>query len=157
MKETKQAVAPLEGKAEEQICFVRRPALRPHSLTPIPPFLHVPLTHSLFVSFLLFFFFLLKTFTRFCHPHAWLQATSEVKWKGREAVDFKCTFLQGVGGLQEGGLQSYMRPVNSHREDGREYIKYDLKYDLNKKHTSSLLFSLPQFKSVFVRARLVCV
>lgn len=32
---------------------------------------------------------------------------------------------------------------HNYREDGREFIKYDLKYDLNKKHTSSLFFSLP--------------
>lgn len=51
----------------------------------------------------------------------------EVKWKGREAVDFKCTFLQGGRDLQWGGLQSSMRPVNNHGEDGREPMKYDVK------------------------------
>lgn len=52
------------------------------------------------------------------------------------------------GKLPWGGLQSYIIPVNKLREDVREFLKYDIKYDLNKKCISSLLFSSPYFKYV---------
>lgn len=78
------------GKSRSALWGERHRDLIPSSL---PPLLQVPLTHSFL------FFYLLKTFPRFCHPHAWLQATDEVKWKEGEAVDFKHTFLQGWGGV----------------------------------------------------------
>lgn len=94
----------------EQICFVRRPPMRPHSLTPpshrysltTPTFLHDPLTHSRFIPFF-FFFSLLETFTRFCHPHAWLQATGWGEMEKEERGSwFQQPFLQGGDGAGGG-------------------------------------------------------
>lgn len=90
----------------EQICFVRRPPLRPHSLTPpshrysltTPTFLHDPLTHSRFIPF--FFFF---PSSRRLHVFAihmpGCRLRGEVKWKRkREAVDFNNhSFREGMG------------------------------------------------------------
>lgn len=73
-----------------------------------------------------------------------------------KAVDFQLHVTSGRvwGGSSEGksAQLQYKRPVNNHREHRRESIKYDLKYDLNKKHTPSSVHSLPQFKYVFIRA-----
>lgn len=82
--------------------------LLPHSLPP-----------SLFV---LFFPFLLETFTRFFHPHASLPAACEVKWKGTEAADFKMHMPSGRDGYEAaGGAAELLQPVNN--KIGDKYCK----------------------------------
>lgn len=113
----------------EQICFVRRPPLRPHSLTPpshrysltTPTFLHDPLTHSRFIPF--FFFFPPRDVYTFL-PSTCLAAGYGVRWngKGRERQLISTTIPSGRGWGGR-GLPSYTRPVNNLRGDGRKMYK----------------------------------
>lgn len=113
---TKQTVALLEGR-EDLLCYRR--ALRS---SPPPP---NPLCVCMRVCVCACVFFL-KTFARFFHPHAWLQAMGEVKWKRIKAFDFKSTIPLGrdghaveVGRGGEGGATHDRKQTRRRGQDSK--------------------------------------